>query len=44
MRIYVDTSVVGGYFDDEFAVETKQFFDLRNEVLRLVRHEVGVNV
>ena len=27
MRIYVDTSVVGGYFDDEFAVETKQFFE-----------------
>ena len=24
--------------------ETKPFFDLRNEVLRLVRHEVGVNV
>ena len=24
--------------------ETKTFFDLRNEVLRLVRHEVGVNV
>ena len=35
MRIYVDTSVVGGYFDDDFAVETKQFFDkprLRNKV------------
>ena len=27
MRIYVDTSVVGGYFDDEFAVATKQFFE-----------------
>ncbi len=27
MRIYVDTSVVGGYFDDDFAVETKQFFE-----------------
>ncbi len=27
MRIYVDTSVVGGYFDEEFAVATKQFFE-----------------
>ena len=27
MRIYVDTSVVGGYFDDEFADATKQFFE-----------------
>lgn len=26
-RIYIDTSVVGGYFDDEFAKETKEFFD-----------------
>ncbi len=27
MRIYVDTSVVGGVFDDEFAESTKQFFE-----------------
>jgi hypothetical protein len=26
-RIYIDTSVVGGYFDEEFDVETKIFFD-----------------
>lgn len=26
-RIYIDTSVIGGYFDEEFEVATKQFFD-----------------
>ncbi len=26
MRIYIDTSVVGGVFDDEFAEATKDFF------------------
>ncbi|MFO0321136.1 MAG: type II toxin-antitoxin system VapC family toxin [Bacteroidota bacterium] len=26
-RIYIDTSVVGGYFDEEFEVVTKQLFD-----------------
>jgi len=26
MRIYIDTSVVGGVFDDEFAESTKDFF------------------
>lgn len=26
-RIYVDTSVVGGYFDDEFSDDTILFFD-----------------
>jgi len=26
MRVYIDTSVFGGYFDDEFAAETKRFF------------------
>ncbi len=26
-RIYVDTSVVGGYFDDEFSADTILFFD-----------------
>ncbi len=25
-RVYIDTSVVGGYFDEEFEVETKKFF------------------
>ena len=26
-RIYIDTSVVGGQFDKEFAAETAPFFD-----------------
>lgn len=25
-RVYVDTSVIGGYFDDEFAIDTIPFF------------------
>jgi predicted nucleic acid-binding protein len=25
-RVYIDTSVVGGYFDEEFEVDTKKFF------------------
>lgn len=27
LRVYIDTSVVGGYFDDEFEDDTKQFFE-----------------
>ncbi len=27
MRVYVDTSVIGGYFDDEFEKDTKLFFE-----------------
>ena len=26
-RVYIDTSVVGGYFDDEFSADTIPFFD-----------------
>ena len=26
-RIYIDTSVVGGYFDDEFSNDTIPFFE-----------------
>jgi len=26
-RVYIDTSVVGGYFDEEFEVDTKLFFN-----------------
>jgi len=25
-RIYIDTSIVGGYFDDEFSIDTKALF------------------
>ena len=31
LRIYIDTSVIGGYYDDEFKVDTKLLF---NEILR----------
>jgi predicted nucleic acid-binding protein len=31
LRIYIDTSVIGGYFDDEFNVDTRLLFD---EILR----------
>ncbi len=27
LRVYIDTSVVGGYFDEEFEEDTKRFFD-----------------
>jgi predicted nucleic acid-binding protein len=27
LRIYIDTSVIGGYFDSEFSVDTKLLFD-----------------
>lgn len=27
LRIYIDTSVVGGYFDEEFEADTKLFFE-----------------
>ena len=27
-RIYIDTSVVGEYFDDEFSADTIAFFEL----------------
>jgi hypothetical protein len=27
LRVYIDTSVEGGYFDEEFEVDTKLFFD-----------------
>jgi predicted nucleic acid-binding protein len=28
MRIYTDTSVIGGCFDDEFAEDSRRLFDL----------------
>lgn len=28
MRIYIDTSVVGGYFDEEFMEATRVFFNM----------------
>ncbi|MDR0910224.1 MAG: hypothetical protein LBM77_10725 [Spirochaetaceae bacterium] len=37
-RIYIDTSIVGGYFDDEFADETQALFQRleRKEVLFVI--------
>ena len=26
LKIYIDTSVVGGYYDEEFKLETRLFF------------------
>ncbi len=37
LRIYTDTSVIGGYFDDEFNIDTKLLFDeIKNGVYQLV--------
>lgn len=35
-RIYIDTSVFGGYFDKEFEKETKPFFD------KLIKDEIKI--
>jgi hypothetical protein len=42
MRIYVDTSVFGGCFDDEFADPSRRFFELvrAGRVLALVSEVV----
>jgi predicted nucleic acid-binding protein len=32
-RVYIDTSVVGGYFDEEFSADTKPLFDNLNKGL-----------
>lgn len=31
LKIYIDTSVIGGYYDDEFSTDTKLLF---NEILK----------
>ena len=41
IRVYADTSVYGGVFDEEFAEASQAFFDLvRNEVYTLGVSEV----
>ena len=37
-RIYIDTSIVGGYFDDEFSEVTKELFNRleNNEVIFVI--------
>lgn len=41
-RIYIDTSVVGGYFDEEFEGSTKQLFDrIKNKDFDIYFSEVN---
>ncbi len=43
-RIYVDTSVIGGLFDDEFLQDTKIFFDkVEKGEIKIVYSEVTVD-
>jgi len=36
-RIYIDTSVVGGYFDDEFSADSVAFFErVKNGELMII--------
>lgn len=37
-RIYIDTSIIGGYFDEEFKVSTRELFKLfeNNEITFVV--------
>jgi predicted nucleic acid-binding protein len=40
-RIYIDTSVVGGYFDEEFAAETRALFErMKNKEVVFVVSDV----
>jgi predicted nucleic acid-binding protein len=40
-RIYIDTSVFGGYFDAEFEVSTKLFFEeVQNQKIKIVISEI----
>jgi predicted nucleic acid-binding protein len=40
-KIYIDTSIVGGYFDDEFSAETKALFErLENKEVVFVTSSV----
>ena len=40
-RIYLDTSVVGGYFDDEFSADTISFFDrVRNGEIIVILSDI----
>ena len=40
-RVYIDTSVFGGYFDHEFATETRPFFDaIREKRIKIIVSEI----
>ena len=45
-RIYIDTSVVGGYFDEEFKVATRSFFKRfeNNEIIFVVSDLLDVEL
>ena len=41
-RIYIDTSVVGGYYDDEFSADTKKLFErIKNEDFKVYLSEIS---
>ena len=41
-RVYIDTSVVGGYFDDEFSADTKKLFErIINEDFKVYLSEIS---
>jgi len=41
LKVYIDTSVIGGYFDQEFEIETKLLFDaVSNQEYDLVLSDV----
>ncbi len=40
-RVYIDTSVFGGYFDKEFEMETKPFFEkILRKKIRIIVSEI----
>jgi predicted nucleic acid-binding protein len=40
-RVYIDTSVFGGYFDKEFEKETKPFFDkIKERRVKIIVSEI----
>lgn len=42
LRIYIDTSVIGGYFDEEFEDDTKSFFErIFNEEFLIYLSEIS---
>jgi len=42
-KIYLDTSVIGGYYDDKFEIETRKLFSKINSgILKIVYSELTV--
>ncbi len=41
-RIYIDTSVIGGYYDSEFSIPTRQFFErIKKKELEIFLSEIS---